>query len=278
MSSIANKVCLITGGARGIGKAITSELLRNGARCLFVDISYQGGLETETELREEFGSDRVSFLRVDVTSETNLRQAFVKCIEDFGTLDVVVNNAGIVSEHAWESVNQVNFVAAIRGCKLALEFMAKDGNPQNSTMQGGAVLNIASHQGLVSWPFMHVYSASKAGLVAYTRCAGQEFEFENHGVRIMSLCPYLVDTPIHQCQPFIGITKAGEKHMRELPYEHVILRATDVGEAAVDILNKGRSGSVWFIQNQGEPAYEIQDQNNMESLLAQKPTNVQLNT
>lgn len=85
--------------------------------------------------------------------------------------------------------------------------MGKDGNPKYSTLKGGVVLNIASHQGLVSWPFMHVYSAAKAGLVAYTRCAGQECEFENHGVRIMALCPYLVDTLIHECQPFIGITK-----------------------------------------------------------------------
>ena len=84
----------------------------------------------------------------------------------------------------------------MRGTKLALRYMSKVGNPQESSRAGGVVLNISSIQGLLSWPAMPTYSAAKAGIVAFTRCQGHQLEYEKHGVKIVSLCPFGVTTPM----------------------------------------------------------------------------------
>lgn len=104
------KVCIVTGGARGIGKAITEALLQRGAKVLFVDILYRDGEAAHTEFAAKYGAENAVFMRVDVGSHTNFEMAFLKCKELFGRVDVLVNNAGINAETSWETQIQTNLM------------------------------------------------------------------------------------------------------------------------------------------------------------------------
>ena len=91
----------------------------------------------------------------------------------------------------------------IRGCKLALKFMGKNGRQNESTGKGGLILNISSVHGILSNPSCPTYSAGKAGILAYTQSAGHELEFAHHGVKMMALCPNAVNTPIHDYSKYV---------------------------------------------------------------------------
>ena len=108
--------------------------------------------------------EQVDFLYADVSSHTNYEAAFDKCVELFGGIDLVVNNAGLNGDANWETMLNVNLKGPITGCKLGVKYMGK-----NRGGKGGTVINIASVQGLVAFPMMPAYSAGKAGIVQYTR-------------------------------------------------------------------------------------------------------------
>ena len=150
--------------------------------------------------------------------------------------------------------------------------MAKNGKGGESSKQGGIVLNISSIQALVSWPAMPAYSAAKAGIVAYTRCAGHHLEYEVHGVKIVCLCPFGVDTPMQYFERYTGMTDVGLAFLTSLDVKGAILTAEEVGQACLDVMEKGKTGSVWYIHKSGDKPYEIPDQNTWENLMKPKPT------
>ena len=138
-------------------------------------------------------------------------------------------------------------------------------------MRGGTVLNVSSAQGLVSWPMMPTYTAAKTGIIAYTRSAGHELEFRSHGVRIMSLCPHATVTPMRDFEKYVGMSKTGQSVMDSLDLETDQLSAKDTGEAAVTVMEKGKSASVWFVYKSGVEPYEVPDQNTWENLMSYRP-------
>eukprot|EP00095_Tigriopus_kingsejongensis_P011604 maker-scaffold325_size206031-snap-gene-1.15 protein:Tk11604 transcript:maker-scaffold325_size206031-snap-gene-1.15-mRNA-1 annotation:"15-hydroxyprostaglandin dehydrogenase" len=257
------QTAIVTGGARGIGQAIARELLQGGVKCLIGDISYQLGEETCSMFQSEFGPDRVIFIRLDINSHSNFEEAFSLCIHKFGRVDILVNNAGIISEIGWESQG------TIRGCKLALKFMSRNGSPGLSTQKGGLVLNVSSNQGLVSWPAMPVYSAGKSGINAYTRCAGHPLEYAVTGVKMVSLCPFGVDTPFQLGVKHSGMTQVGQDFLsaNDSAYTTQVLSAADVGQAALEVMRIGSSGSVWYLHAHGETAFEVPDPYTYEHLM-----------
>ena len=149
-------------------------------------ICLQAGEEYEKEFQEKYGKEKVSYFRTDVTSHQNFHDAFEKCRELFGKVDILVNSAGIIGENNWETQLQINLFGAIRGTKLALKYMTK----------GGIVLNISSVHGLHVRPTMPTYSAGKSGIITFTRSAGHPIEYADHGIKIICLCPGAVDTPL----------------------------------------------------------------------------------
>ena len=150
--------------------------------------------------------------------------------------------------------------------------MGKNGRDGESTLNGGTVLNISSVQGLVSWPMMPTYTAAKTAVVAYTRSAGHQIEFAQHGVKILCLCPHATFTEQTTFDKYVGMTEAGEKFHDSLisELETNQLLADEVGEAAVKVMSDGESSSVWFIHKSGDEPYKVPDQNTWDNLMGCK--------
>ena len=189
---IQDKVAVVTGGARGIGRATAVALAEAGARGVaLVDLLEPELAETEEAVRKA-GAEPLS-IACDVSSLVSLRAMFAQVEARFGGLDILHNNAG-VGEGAkeWPGLDpeqtalvcDVNLRGVILGTQLALPLMQAGG--------GGAVVNTASGAALAPLPPQAVYAATKAGVVHFTKsCSALA---ESHGVRVNCVLPGLVDT------------------------------------------------------------------------------------
>ncbi|KAH7933049.1 hypothetical protein HPB49_007581 [Dermacentor silvarum] len=102
------KVALVTGGAMGLGKAITDRLLHQGCRVAFIDLNESAGMATERAFRATFGEDHVIFMKCDITKDEAFEDCFVRVKKKFGRLDIVVNNAGFAGEESWRRIFEIN--------------------------------------------------------------------------------------------------------------------------------------------------------------------------
>uniref|UniRef100_A0A0B7BGK4 15-hydroxyprostaglandin dehydrogenase [NAD(+)] n=1 Tax=Arion vulgaris TaxID=1028688 RepID=A0A0B7BGK4_9EUPU len=108
---LSGKVVFITGAAQGLGKGYTEALLEKGAKVFFGDVNSTVGLATLTELQERFGEANVRFVAFDVTNHQQFKDAFALAVTEFGHVDIMVNNAGIMNEAKWELMISINFVS-----------------------------------------------------------------------------------------------------------------------------------------------------------------------
>lgn len=185
------KVCVVTGGARGIGRAIASGLKDAGALVVLADIDLDGAQRSG----EEIGADAV---QLDVTDTASIELAFGTVVERYGRLDVLVNNAGVVrnesatdtADAAWRTVMSVNLDGVFYCCRKAAQLMLKQG--------GGSIVNVASMSGsIANRPQPQAsYNASKAGVIHLTKSLAAEWASGN--VRVNSISPGYVATELTQ--------------------------------------------------------------------------------
>ncbi len=168
-----DKVCLITGAARGLGEAIARRFLEAGCRLALWDLNGEAARKLAGNL--DPSSRRVLAQRVDVTAEAEVQAAVDKAIEHFGRIDVLVNCAGIIkhlpidkmSLEDFESVLRVNLTGTFLCCRAVVPLMKEQG--------GGKIVNIASLGGRTGRPGVGVnYAASKAGVVGLTQTLARE--------------------------------------------------------------------------------------------------------
>jgi NAD(P)-dependent dehydrogenase (short-subunit alcohol dehydrogenase family) len=175
---LRDKVILITGGAGGIGRAVASLALANGARVSLWDRN-QGALQDARDALGTHNAQRISLRAVDVTSENDIAQALAEDVTSHGRVDAFVNNAGILGEvlPLWET-DPVNFRQVIEvnliGSYLCLRAALKQMIAQTAAPMRGHVVNVASIQGKEGMPRAGAYSASKAALIGLTKTAGKE--------------------------------------------------------------------------------------------------------
>ncbi|XP_005988376.1 15-hydroxyprostaglandin dehydrogenase [NAD(+)]-like [Latimeria chalumnae] len=189
--ALDGKVALVTGAAQGLGKAFSEILLKNGAKVSLLDINMAAGQATKVAFDGTYSADNTIFLPCDVTSETQLQDAFSKTIEKFGKLDILCNNAGIMNETNWENTININLIAVIKATYLGLKYMN-----QKTGGQGGVIINVSSMAGITPLIFGPVYTATKHGVVGFTRATADAFRFLDYGIRVNALCPGFVDTPL----------------------------------------------------------------------------------
>ncbi|XP_070773582.1 15-hydroxyprostaglandin dehydrogenase [NAD(+)]-like [Enoplosus armatus] len=200
--ALNGKTAVVTGAALGIGRAITEILLKNGAKVGLLDVNETEGNNFMETLEKEYGREKTLFLVCNVESEEQIKAAFQKTTETFGGIDILCNNAGILNESAWEKTVSINLVGVIRGTYLALEHMSK-----LSGGRGGVIVNTASMAGigpLISCP---VYTATKHGVVGFTRAMAAASTASGYGIRVNALCPSFVQTDL-----FTGIAAKLGQH------------------------------------------------------------------
>ncbi|XP_052098207.1 15-hydroxyprostaglandin dehydrogenase [NAD(+)]-like [Mytilus californianus] len=187
---MTGKVAVVTGAARGLGRAFTEALLKRGDKVCFCDVDVQQGKKTETELKKNFGDDNVQFLPCDVRKDQEFTDFFNRVIHKYNTVDIMVNNAGIMDENQWRNTVDINLTAVIHGSMLALEHM------RNRSNSGGLILNVSSLAGVMPVSFCPAYTASKHGVVAFSRSWALHPEVRKKRIRIACLCPSFTDTDI----------------------------------------------------------------------------------
>jgi short-subunit dehydrogenase len=184
LADLAGKVALVTGASSGIGLAVAEKLVGAGVKVALV-ARRQATLDSHVA---RLGSDRTHAFAVDVTDFDAVTQLPDRVAAHFGRLDILVNNAGLnhrgpILRHSARALSDVittNLTAPIVLTRAAVEKLAK----------GGAVVNVASLAGMIPVPHEAAYSASKAGLRAFTRSLREEFP----ELRIATVCPGPVDT------------------------------------------------------------------------------------
>ena len=189
---LANKVALISGGARGMGAAEAKLFSQEGARVVIGDILEDEGRQTEVEINESGGE--CLFIRLDVTQEADWVHAVSAAVLRFGKLDILVNNAGAfrtggveeTSGQLWDQVMDVNAKSVFLGTKAAIPEMRKVGS--------GSIINISSTDGLVGLAGRAAYTASKGAVRIFTKATA--IQHAKDGIRCNSVHPGAVDTPM----------------------------------------------------------------------------------
>lgn len=193
---------LVTGGASGIGKALSLALAAKGIFLTIIDFSEERGKEVVTLLQEEnarfhkkLGFPSAIFIRCDVTNTGDITAAFEKHVATYGGLDICINCAGIASRvpfqndlsegsKSWRHVVNVDLISVIDCTRLALKTMRAIQKP-------GVIINLGSSAGLYPSPIDPIYSAAKAGVVLFTRSLAQ---CKREGIRVNVICPEFVQT------------------------------------------------------------------------------------
>jgi len=183
-ANLSNKVALITGGAQGFGLHLTRRLLAANTKVGIIDINAEKGQAAIESLSKDFGvsTDRLQFIECDVGRPASLKAAFDATEKLLGPLDIVCNNAGIPMGDP-STMIAINLEAMISGCYLARESMKG---------RGGTVLNTASMAAFIPLPLSPVYSATKAGVVSFTRSIAHWNA--KYNVRVNVICPSFAET------------------------------------------------------------------------------------
>jgi 3alpha(or 20beta)-hydroxysteroid dehydrogenase len=209
MGRLDGKVALITGGARGMGKSHVRHFVAEGAHVVFGDVLDEQGAYVAAKL----GSDNCRYVHHDVTSEADWSGAVSLAVGEFGSLDVLVNNAGVLTFAPiadmpladFRRVLEVNAVGCWLGMKAVIDPMTKAG--------GGSIVNISSIEGFTGAAGLSAYSASKFAIRGMTKAAAQELG--QFGIRVTSVHPGGVLTRMVMEQASSG--RDGARFLEGLP-------------------------------------------------------------
>lgn len=208
------KTILVTGGSRGIGRNIVEELSKDGYNIFF---TYNKSIEEAENLKELLTQKGYSVenFKADVQNEAEIKIMVKRCIEKFGNIDVLINNAGIsyngllqlMKLEEWNRVINTNLTSVFLSCKEVIPHMLKN--------KKGLIINISSMWGKTGSSCEVAYSASKAGVDGFTKSLAKELGPSN--IRVNGIAPGIIDTDMNK-----NISKAVMNELRkETPLEKI---------------------------------------------------------
>ncbi|MCJ7429438.1 MAG: SDR family oxidoreductase [Candidatus Nanohaloarchaeota archaeon QJJ-5] len=183
---LEDKTAIITGASTGIGKAIAERYVAEGANVVIADINDENGKQTAEELD-------CTYMHCDVSAYEEVESVVEQTVDEYGSLDVIVNNAGIgadndlanMDDEEWSQVMAINLTGVKNGAKAALPHLEET---------EGTIINIASIYGLVAGPSATAYATAKGGVVNFTRSVA--VDYADQQVRCNAICPGFVETPM----------------------------------------------------------------------------------
>lgn len=191
MKLLRNKVTFITGAGRGIGRVIAEQFAKDGA-IVYINDLQMGDMDTWAVECSKYNNTKVVPICFDVTDTVQLKQNLITIFKEEGRIDVVVNNAaiitnqklGMVTKDLLQKMYSVNVFAVIDMLQIASRLMARTG--------GGCFVNIASITGVVGSPGQVAYSSSKGAIIAMTKSAAKELSPMN--IRVNAVAPGIIET------------------------------------------------------------------------------------
>ena len=196
MALLAGRIAVITGGAQGLGFAIAERFIAEGARVLLGDLNID---DTRAAAQALGGSEVARAVACDVTSASEVDHLIAAALEEFGSVDVMVNNAGItrdatlrkMTEQQFDDVISVHLKGTWNGTRSAAAIMREQGS--------GAIINMSSISGKVGFVGQTNYSAAKAGIIGLTKAAAKELA--HLGVRVNAIAPGLIRSAMTEAMP-----------------------------------------------------------------------------
>ncbi len=187
------RTVIVTGGAQGIGRGIAARLAEEGVNVMIADLNADGAEEAASSLAE--AGHEVASQAVDVSDRTSTRELVAACVDRFGRLDVMFNNAGFnkpepfleITEEVWHRVMNVNGLGVLIGTQEAAKAMIAQG-------EGGKIINTASIASRQGYPSFVPYCASKFAVVSIIQGAARALAV--HGITVNGFAPGVVDTPL----------------------------------------------------------------------------------
>ena len=184
---LAGKTALITGAARGIGRAFAEAYLREGAQVALTDIDFSGAQQAAGEL----GANSVA-VQLDVTDQNSIDSAVAKTIETFGHIDILINNAAVftaaptveITREDYDRTVEINVAGTLFTMQAVARHMIERG-------AGGKIINMASQAGRRGEPLVAVYCATKAAVISLTQSAG--LDLIKHNINVNAIAPGVVD-------------------------------------------------------------------------------------
>jgi len=188
---IADKVAIVTGAGKGIGRAIALRLAAEGATVVVADVAAKDGEAVAAEIARQGGKGRA--LQADATKEADVNGLVRMTMEAHGRIDILVNNAGInipepaleVSEEHWDRVLDINLKGLFFCAQRVGRVMVEQGY--------GKVINVGSQMGLVGGRLRAAYCSSKGGVVQLTKALA--IEWAEHGINVNGVAPTFLETP-----------------------------------------------------------------------------------
>jgi len=229
---LKGKVALVTGAAQGIGRAIALLLAQKGADIIVSDINLEKAEETAKEI-EAIGRKAMA-VKVNVADMNEVEHMVEVILERFGQIDILVNNAGIakdklilrMTEEDWDAVLNVNLKGTFHCTKAVIRHMTKQ--------RRGKIVNIASVAGEMGNAGQANYSASKAGVIGFTKTIAREFA--QRGINVNAIAPGYIVTPMTEAIP----EKLREEMKQMIPVER-LGRPEDVAEAVLFLVSEASS-------------------------------------
>lgn len=219
MSKLTTKVAIVTGAASGIGLGVAQLFIKEGSKVVFSDINKSGKAAADA------AGKKALFIECDISSAKSVKNLVAKTLEAFGTIDILINNAGILyqkpisetGDEEWDAVINTNLKGPFLLTREVLPIFEKHGK--------GKIVNMASIAGIIGYENLSTYCASKGGIIAMTRSLALEFAPKN--INVNCVCPGAIKT---------GMTKAIEENETILKQTLMYIPAGRMGDP-IDIAN-----------------------------------------